>query len=104
MDREAIERIAKELYRMDSISAFYWEDYIKERDVDLYLSKARSVLDDLKSLGCVQLDPDQSLPDNPHQEKVEAQGWAARAKESRHIGYEQAQQDMLNAGFKKVKK
>ena len=41
----------------------------------------------------VRLDPDQSLPESPFE-----------FGRSQFMGYEDAQQNMLNAGFKKVKK
>jgi hypothetical protein len=55
--------------------------------------------EELKSLGYVQLDKDQSLPILP-----QYLGDIAMISEIERTSYKQAQQDMLNAGFKKVKK
>lgn len=58
---------------------------------------ARHILQTLESLGYVQLDPDQNLPENPYP----VNDTVPSARES---VYREAQQDILNAGFKKVKR
>lgn len=69
---------------------------------------AHQVLARIKEAGYVQLAEDQTLPENPHRKSVEEERisdgkWSKRISESNIVVCDDAQQDMLKAGWRKVK-
>lgn len=62
--------------------------------------KATEIQNLIKSLNYVRLDEDQSLPENPYSF---TRAMVDKKYYDEHIDYFKAQQDMLEAGFKKVK-
>ena len=70
--------------------------------LDVRYEIAGEVINLYKQVGCVQLDDDQSLPENPY-DKYCAIEKSSENQLAQSI-YGRSQQDMLKAGFKKVKR
>lgn len=103
MDKEAIEKIKSEvLSRPVTIKNVYEIAFKTLPDATHYAHLVEEAkqsiateIDELyKSLGYVQLDKDQTEPPNPYNQDKNYDWFAA---------YDIAQDDMLKAGFKKVK-
>jgi hypothetical protein len=107
MDKEAVEK--KEYIEHTEQLISFWQGKLDHDDANLIEPTARLLIqhtiqrlkkvNDILSLGYVQLDKDQSMPN-----ENETNTWYKDdLGEAGRIGYRLGQKDMRNAGFKKVR-
>jgi hypothetical protein len=107
MTEEVIDRVAEIISQGRYIDTTYIKAFDNENKIYEAMRKpwkklAIKVLLKLESLGYVQKDPDQSLPENPNVKP--RLNNPSQQSTDKYYNYQKAQQDMLKADFVKVRK
>lgn len=76
------------------------QEILRDKTLTQY-EKADQILTLIKQANYVRLDPDQSLPENPYHPNP-LREYDHQITDAGMIGYGEAQQDMLKAGFRKI--